>query len=149
MSKHVLWLDNDYQYLLPYKNTLAGKDYEVELVTTVREAEELLSLDKHKYDLIILDVMIPAQDKEEEIQYPSSETDRGHQTGLVFFRRMKDKFGDALPPVLVMTVRLDQDIQDEFLKAGLSQEHFSTKFQLRDAGRFLNKVESILRKKSE
>jgi hypothetical protein len=57
---------------------------------------------------------------------------------------MKERFGGGLPPVLVMTVRLDQEILDEFVEGGLHREGFSTKFAIRDVTKFLTKVDNLL-----
>lgn len=141
MSRLILWLDNDSQNTRPYVSALKKRGDEVEVVTTVTGAEELLA--SKNYDLLILDVMIPTRDADEDEAYPPNETDEGHKTGLVFYKRMKERFGDNLPPVLVMTVRLDLQIREEFIEANLDNEHFSTKYAVRDVTRFLDKIESM------
>jgi CheY-like chemotaxis protein len=142
VSKRVLWLDNDIPYIRPYVNALKAKNYEVDYVASLSRAEGLL-LDK-SFDLIIIDVMVPTQNDSELRDYPDAETDYGHKTGLVFFNRIKRKLGKGLPPVLIMTVRLDQEIRDEFVNSGLKAESFLTKYDVRDVGDFMKKVNRIL-----
>jgi CheY-like chemotaxis protein len=144
MPKHILWLDNDLPYIRPYVNALRAKDFEVSEVASLSHAERLLEQAQDPFDLIIIDVMVPTQDDDELKDYPVLETDFGHKSGLVFYNRMKHKLGAKLPPVAVTTVRLDQGIRDEFVKSGLKAEHVLTKYNLRDAGDFLNKIRSIL-----
>lgn len=142
MPKHILWLDNDLPYIRPYVKALRMKDYEVADVAVVSKAEHLL--EQFPFDLIILDVMVPTQTVDESRNYSFTETDKGHKTGLVFYKRIRDKMGDKLPTVLVMTVRLDQEIKKEFIKSGLKEENFNTKYSLRDVSKFLKKIQSII-----
>ena len=141
MSKRVLWVDNDPAYIRIYVDELIDNSYEVTVVKSVAEAESLVAT--NSYDLLILDVMIPTVDDKEELDYPPEQTDYGHKTGLLFYKRMKARLEENNTPVLVMTVRLDRDINDEFVQAGLPRERISTKFALRDVGDFMNMVESI------
>lgn len=142
MPRRILWLDNDSANTRPYVSALSKRGDDVQVVTTISQAEDLLV--NQNYDLLILDVMIPTRDAKEEKLYPFNETDEGHKTGLVFYKRMRDLLGDRLPPVLVTTVRLDKEILDEFVEGGLHRERFSTKFAIRDVTRFLTKVDSVL-----
>ncbi len=141
-SQRILWLDNDSDYVFPLKAALRRNDYEVDVVTSVLKAEEWLR--DNSCDLLILDVMIPTWNAEEEALYPPAETDRGHRTGLVFYRRMKTKLLERKTPVLVMTIRRDREILKAFVKEGLPPECFSTKFVLRNPEDFLSKVNETL-----
>lgn len=142
MSKRALWLDNDRAYIKPYEDALIGAGYDLTVFRTVGEADS--SVRNNSYDLVILDVMVPTKGAEEEKLYPPEETDFGHKTGLVFYRRVKELLDDAQSKVLVMTVRLDESVKDEFIKAGLPNQNFATKFALRDAAVFLNKIKSVM-----
>jgi DNA-binding NtrC family response regulator len=142
MSKRVLWLDNDIPYLRPYVKALKDRDYEVHLIASLTKAEELL--DEYQFDLVIIDVMVPTQNEAEAVNYPYQETDSGHKSGLVFYKRIKRKLVDKLPAVAVMTVRLDQNIRNEFTRSGLKNENFVTKYSVREVSSFVKKIESIL-----
>jgi CheY-like chemotaxis protein len=142
MPKNILWIDNDIPFIRPYVNNLRKRADNVDAVASLSEAEDLL--ERNNYDLVIVDVMVPTQNEREISDYPSGESDFGHQTGLMFYNRIKRRFGPNLPKVLVMTVRLDQDIKDLFVKSGLKQENFLTKYSVREIPRFLEKIDSIV-----
>lgn len=144
MSKRVLWLDNDIAYIAPYKEALDSEGYSVTAVRTVHEADACL--DEGPYDLLILDVMIPTKEADEERVYQPSVTDYGHKTGLVFYRRNRERLAAAKTAVLVMTVRLDEYVKNEFAESELPAANFTTKFTLRDVNVFLKKINAILKK---
>ncbi|MFL6274463.1 MAG: hypothetical protein ACJ74G_04565 [Blastocatellia bacterium] len=142
MPGHILWLDNDPAYLEPYVETLREEKYEVKVVMTVSEAET--ELQSQPFDLLILDVMIPTKGAAEEARYGPKDTDKGAKTGLLFYLRNKDRLQEVATRVLVMTVRLDEDIVKQFVRSGLSRDCFVTKFEVRDDAVFLNRVEALL-----
>jgi CheY-like chemotaxis protein len=142
MARQILWLDNDIYYIRPYVEALHLEGYDVMVVGTVSDAD--VSLEEHSYELFILDAMIPTKDEREEATYPPEETENGHKTGLVFYRRRKQKLNQAGTRVLVLTVRIDEDIAEQFISDGLPKECFATKFNLRETGAFLSRVKSLL-----
>ncbi|HEV7683068.1 MAG TPA: response regulator [Pyrinomonadaceae bacterium] len=142
MAKRILWLDNDPAYLEPFIETLTDEGYEVDVVATVAEAEQCLA--DNKYDLLLLDVMIPTTNAQEEERYDPNLTKLGYKTGFLFYVLNKALFLRSGIRVLIMTVRLDRAIMDEFVNAGLERTHFATKYDLRDANVFLAKIQSIL-----
>ena len=142
MSKKILWLDDD---------TYFAKDLGKKLIEAgyfVTHAEELVKAERflkdNKYDLLILDVMIPYKTKEAEKLYPPEETATGREAGLYFYRRMKDKLAENGTKVLVFTILVSHEIRKKFLDAGLKAENFSTKFQLRFGADFVKKVNKLL-----
>ena len=143
MSK-ILWVDNDPAYIDPYVSALVDRGDEIKIVTTARAADSVL--DKETYDLVILDVMIPTRSAEEEEIYNPEETDNGLKTGLVFYRRNRQRLMLTDTPILVLTVRLDRLILDEFLKEGLPAECFRTKMSLREVDKFIDRVASLIEK---
>lgn len=142
MPQRILWLDNDPGYLEPFVEALTDDGYDVEVVPTVAEAET--ALHSATYDLFLLDVMIPTVNASEEQRFDPSETKLGVQTGLVFYRLNKDLIEGAGTKILVMTVRLDKSIMDQFVAAGLPADRFATKYDLRDSSVFLAKIHSVL-----
>jgi CheY-like chemotaxis protein len=142
MSVRVLWLDNDLAYLEPYVEALTDEGYAVTVVASVGEAEYRLK--REQFDLVILDVMIPTKDDKEEVDYTPDDTEQGQKTGLVFYRRVRDLLARLKTRVLVMTVRLDEDVLNEFRNYDLPRDRFATKFALREVDVFLDKVNSVL-----
>jgi len=147
MSKKILWLDNDRAQVNPYLETLNEEGYLAEVVTTVTEAESLLN--SSRYDLFILDVMIPTKASDEEKRFPPDRTEHGRKLGLYFFLEYKEKFEGDNTQILVLTQRIDLDIRDEFIKAGLPSEQFCTKFALRDVEVFLKKINGLIQSNHE
>lgn len=142
MPGQILWLDNDPAYVEPFVETLTDEGFGVKVTATVTEAEK--ELKENKYDLLLLDVMIPSVSPEEEMRYQPAVTELGNKTGYLFYLTNKDFFEKNGMRVLIMTVRLDKAIMDEFVKAGLSRNNFATKYDLRDANVFLAKIQDIL-----
>jgi CheY-like chemotaxis protein len=142
MPARILWVDNDLAYIHSYIKALENHGAFVNAVTTAFEAES--ALERERYDLVILDVMIPTKSEKEEQVYRSEETDLGLKTGLVFYRRNKEKMAKAQTQILVLTVRLDRSIMDEFRNEGLPPECYSTKMQLREIPIFLRRVETLV-----
>lgn len=144
----ILWLDNDVNYLMPYVEELKREGFDVTVVRTVGEAEFRLDDPKGvRYDLLILDVMIPTKNESEEADYPPEETAHGYRTGLVFYRRRKKALAAAGMKILVFTVVLEDEVCNDFTAEGLPEENYATKYSLRDASAFLRRVRSILRGK--
>jgi CheY-like chemotaxis protein len=142
MPQSVIWLDNDPGWLTPYVESLESSGFVVKIITSVLEAEHEVSAGN--YNILILDVMIPTMSPEEEELYPPLVTKMGCQTGLIFFKRMKDTLAANNTQVLVVTVRLDKTIVDEFVKAGLPRERLQTRLALREAPVFVRVVKSVL-----
>lgn len=142
MAKKILWLDDDPAQVEPYLETLKDEGYLAEVVSSVTEAESLLNSDR--YDLFIQDVMIATKNSDEENRFPPDKTQYGRKLGLYFFLKYKEKLQGSKTPVLVLTQRLDMNIREEFIKAGLKPDQFCTKFAIRDVEIFLSKVKSLL-----
>lgn len=140
--KHVLWLDNDLGCIRAFKTGLEEAGYSVTVVKKVSDAEDLLGA--QRFDIFILDVMIPTLNEAEEAKYPPSDTDNGHKTGLLFYRKVKDRLAAARTPVLVFSVRIDKSIQTAFLEAGLPAESFVPKMDLRLTPDFVRKIEQMV-----
>jgi CheY-like chemotaxis protein len=142
MSKRILWLDNDPAYLIPFVRALQEEEYQVTVVESLTEAEE--SLQQDSFDLMIIDVMIPTLNSSEEARYQPEETDLGYKTGLIFYKHNREALNKSGTRTMVMTVRLDKSIRDEFIKAGLPTDAFATKYQMSEPINFLDKVRRTL-----
>jgi CheY-like chemotaxis protein len=142
MSAQILWLDNDVAYLEPYVEALKDSGYETTVVATVGEAT--YRINNGVYNLVIIDVMVPTKSVEEELIFKPEETEYGQKTGFIFYKHIQSQLIQHGTKVLIMTVRLDRDILDEFVHAGLQREQFATKFSLRDVNVFLKRIQSVL-----
>jgi CheY-like chemotaxis protein len=143
MRKRILWFDNDPGIVDAYITGLRNSGYEVVVVTTVTEADRVIQ--QEEFDLLILDAMIPTKNEEEEKIYKPLETDTGHETGLVFYRRFKQRLADTKTPTLVMTVRLDSAIAKKFAEEGLPTKCFKRRLEFRDGPLFLKTVRELLK----
>lgn len=65
-------------------------------------------------------------------------------TGLAFYVRTRELLLARSLPVMVMTMRLDQVIADEFVAAGLPRQCFVTKYELMNVDSFLGKIRSTI-----
>ena len=143
MPKKILWMDNDaVMYFGQFMEVLADEGYEVEVATTLSRADYLIK--SRRYDLLILDVMIPTMSAEEEERYRPEQTESGYKAGLVFYRSNRDLLHANSTHVLVLTVRLDSAIRDEFITAGLPPDCFATKYEMKDAGRLLGMIRNLI-----
>jgi Response regulator containing a CheY-like receiver domain and a GGDEF domain len=143
MKGRILWLDNDLTYIMPYVAVLRDEGYAVTAVTTPLEAEA--AINNSQFELLIVDAMIPTKTESEENLYNPAETDFGHKTGVVFYQRNQKRLTSAKTKVLVLTVRLDRDVANDFFQAGLPRDCFTTKLALRDVRTLSMKVESVLK----
>jgi CheY-like chemotaxis protein len=144
MPKRILWLDNDPAYIGVYVSYLEDQPepYLVKILPTITEAEGALK--EAKYDLLILDAMIPTSSEQEEAAYPPDQTERGLKTGLVFYMRHKQTLAETNTKVLVLTARIDPDIKQGFEEAGLAPGHVVEKPEVGAVEDFLEKVEEVL-----
>lgn len=139
----VLWLDDNKRTTSIFIEVLEAEGYDVDWVRKVSEAVSLLGSSQH-YDLVILDVMIPTWTAEEEKLFPPRDTNRGLKTGLYFYRYMRDMPQRRDVPVFVFTMRLEQEILEAFVEAGLPKENYDTMYALRDPDEFIEKIDDIL-----
>jgi DNA-binding NtrC family response regulator len=58
-QKHILVVDDEILFLYSLEFFLTRASYEVTLKSSAREALELLKADRERYDLLILDILIP------------------------------------------------------------------------------------------
>jgi CheY-like chemotaxis protein len=142
MAKEIIWLDNDAAFVEPYVQQLNDEGYKVSVVETVTEAEEALG--GHRYDLLILDAMIPTKNEEEEKRFPPDETNRGLNMGLAFYRRWRGPLRDSETRVLALTVRIDEAIQREFMNLGLPPEGFTRKTRVKRVQDVSQKVRALI-----
>jgi len=141
----ILWLENDEGQNVGFIVAMRQAGLDVTIARTVTEADRCLA--QRRYDVVIVDVMIPVSKQERAAGYDEAATDSSHKTGLEFYRRHKDDL-ERQSVVLVMTVRVDRDIRDDFLAAGLASDRFLLKLDLREAPDFVEAVQKRLPKAS-
>jgi CheY-like chemotaxis protein len=144
--RRILWLDNDLAETKPYVSALTRNGYDVTVVKSVSECEQRLGADTvaSHFDLLILDVMVPTKNETEEEKYPPDVTQRGTVTGLAVWKQWSDRLSKNGTKTMVLTVRLDQNVKDEFIVAQLPKEAFATKLDLRDTEKFVAHVNRVL-----
>ncbi len=142
IKKNILWLDDDVSEIIPCAMELRENNYDVTIVETVSEAEQLLN-SKH-YDLLILDIMIQTYPIEEAADYPISKTESGYNTGLIFYCKIKSILEEKEIEVLALSIRMDSLIKEKFLMAGLPLYAFMRKRDiLSNVQFFVNKIGEI------
>jgi hypothetical protein len=151
MSQKILWIDDDVVLLEPYVQHLASQlpSYMIEIEKSITEAEGRIKSSVHDpYELIILDVMISPSEVE-EVAYPPYATNFGIETGLAFIRRVKSLLVALGTKVLVLTQRLDKDIENEFLKESMPNLVFERKVEVPTVSKFSERVVKILKTKTD
>ncbi len=141
VTGRILWLDNDPGYIQGFVTMMRRSGLEVTVMSSVSAADQALRTDS--YDLFLLDVMIPVTDGEELGDYSAVATDEGYKTGLAFYRKHRAAL-EGRTTVLVLTVRVDRELKEEFIKAGLPPALFITKMEVRDASEFLKRIKRLL-----
>jgi CheY-like chemotaxis protein len=144
--KKMLWIDADVLYLEPYIEFFERNGFDVILCGSLTKAREFLT--QQKFDIIILDIMIAPTSEEEKSTYDFASTNGGRQAGLVFYIQMKSRLEDQRTPVLVLTQRLDLEIQNRFLAEGVPAKSFARKVDFPEVTRLLEKVLELLDEKS-
>jgi CheY-like chemotaxis protein len=142
MSDHsVLWLDNDPGNIAGLVMALRRSGMDVTVVRKVGAAETLVR--REHFDLVLVDVMVPVTEEEITSGYAAEQTEDSLYTGLVFYIRNRQYLVDSV--VVVLTVRIDGEIREKFVAAGLPVENFLTRFEVRDTRRFTAEIQRRLR----
>jgi len=139
--KKILWLEDNFYSIMSYVEVLS-LEYGVDGRRTITDAR--LAIEKNRYDLFIMDIMVPTKNEEEERSFPPEITEKGRKTGLIFYRREKERLDRQGTKVLALTVSSDENLRREFLEAGLPEGSFATKYALREIPVFLAKIRDIL-----
>lgn len=145
-KQRILWLDNDEAFVAAFAGRLR-EIYDITLRSTVSEAEAAVAQamsqdDKRAFDLVILDVMIPTESPLEDEAYPPDATDDGLRTGLLFYKRMREKLAGTV--FMIFTVRIDKDIKRAFQESGLPPGNFVNKREVPHWPDFERKVRELI-----
>jgi CheY-like chemotaxis protein len=108
MTKRILFVDDEPEFVRPQVTALEDTGYEVTLEMDPDRAVTLLQ--QQKFDLIILDLIMPPrrEDKERGYQEPDYA-----ETGVKLHQEIRDKPELADIPIIFLTVVRDQGIQRE------------------------------------
>jgi len=111
--KNILFIDDDYKRLSSHFEMLRIQGYTVNAVTSAKEALEEFRENKDKYDLIILDIMMPKD------EFTREETSFGRTTGLVLLKKFREISEEI--PIIVLTVLRDPTIMEKAQKLGVNE----------------------------
>ena len=142
LSKNVLWVDNEPAYVYPFRVALEEEGYNIILARTLSEAESFIL--REDLALVILDVMMPVTELDLAIGYSPDMTLEGSKAGLAFYRRHQQLLASRQIPVIILTVRIDRRISDDFVAAGLARRNILTKYEVHDAEVFLSRIKAVI-----
>jgi CheY-like chemotaxis protein len=111
--KNILFIDDDYNRLSSHIEMLKIQGYDVKGINSAKEALEELRMKKDKYDVIILDLMMPVD------EFGVEETKNGRETGLVLLGKLREISKDI--PVIVLTVLRDPSVMEKARKLGVNE----------------------------
>jgi len=141
MFKRILWIDDDRLFLNAHKLRLELEGYSVTQPFTLKDGAH--ELETEKYDLLILDAMIPVAE-DEGIEFPLNQTSGGRQAGLVFYRRYKKIIGEKDIKTLIYTIREDPELVRLLNNEGLQLQNILSKSEGADVAVFLARVKQLL-----
>jgi GAF domain-containing protein len=126
--KTILWVDDQPSIIAPFANLLKTHGYAVDEERYLSAAERRLLAER--YDLLILDLMVPLQETEYE-DYRRAEND-GY-SGLELYKRLRKKLDESQRPhVLVFTSVVDQRAFDKCRVEGLPKDCFVRRLDFQD-----------------
>jgi len=138
----ILWLEED--YLDAFEAALRVRGYEVDRAFFLSDAVGLL--DKNRYDLLLLDVMIPIEGPDVDLGFTSDNTQGGDRSGLSFYEKYRDRLVSLDLPVLVYTICGDiPDVKKSFVELGLKPENYIDKVDASNVNDLLQHVDRVLR----
>lgn len=105
MSRKILFVEDDPFHVIPYTDNLMDAGFEVVVAESTSQALEALS--SKRFDLILLDVMLPAGDS-----FSSVETSGGFKTGLALARMIRRNYPSL--PIAALTLSEDQEVKEWF-----------------------------------
>lgn len=131
--KTLLWLDNDLGQVEIFRGGLQDDEFEVVIAVRISEGQRLIPT--RKWDLLILDVMIPLEEEELE-DYTSG----GLKTGLMFLRRNASLLRERRIPVMVTTVLRDEGLLEAFRSLGLPKTNYVSKEELETSQDLVDRI---------
>jgi len=96
----ILWIEDDDRFLSVHYRALEAEGFQVEQIRTGSEAIRELQDRGQKYNLIILDIILPPG---EENLFPEELQDE--ERGIEILRELADRGVASLPPIMFLTAR--------------------------------------------
>ena len=111
-KKTILFVDDDIKRTTSYVDVLELEGYKILAAHTIGKAREDFEKYKDRIDLIILDLMMPAE------KYDAEATRNSRKTGLRFLDQIRE-ISKKLPVILFSVIRYN-DVKNEVDTAGIS-----------------------------
>ncbi len=106
----ILFIDDEprimHGYFAYLEREMQQYGHDVQFVSNVDDALDLFDNRRPEIDLIILDIMMPPGER-----FSSDETNEGLQTGVVFYKRIRNHLPDL--PVLIFSNYYDEDLDND------------------------------------
>ena len=132
-AKTILFIDDDVKRITSHVEMLELEGYKVEMEQSVKQGLQKFTDNPTKYDLIILDIMMPVDDfKREDTKY-------GRETGILLIHKIRD-ISEKIP-IIILSVLEGHRIMDK--AKGLGVDEYLLKPQLPSA--IVNLVNSYLK----
>ena len=103
MAKRILFVDDEPEFVRP--QVIALEDAEYEVVLEMNPDRAITLLRQQKFDLIILDLIMPPRHGDREQDYA--------ETGAKLHQEIRDRLGLTDIPIVFLTVVRDQVIRRE------------------------------------
>jgi len=140
----ILWVDDDFGWMHGHVQLLRDEGYEVVTAETVRAAINYAT--ETKFDLAILDVMLPIESDSGDGEFGGNvdaefveQSRNGTATGIALGRWLKQNCPGT--KIFGLSVRLDSEASDWFERYATA---YKSKLALRDRDTFLKFVQKIL-----
>ena len=139
----ILWLEED--YLEAFEAALQSKGFSVTRAFFISDAVK--QLEESRFDLLLLDVMIPIEDQDIRLGFTKSTTAGGDRSGIAFYQKYRDKLNSEGIQVLVYTILGDNDeTKQAFVDLGLKPENYIDKVSSSNVNDLIQHVEKALRR---
>jgi len=115
MKQRILFVDDDRRRTEIFVEMLRMEGYEVTFAATIKEAQKEFQERTSDFDLMILDIMMPLED------YVGENTIESRKRGITFLQRIRQARGKNKLPVIIFTVRHDEETRKQAFDAGCNE----------------------------
>lgn len=132
----ILIVEDQRALWLPIQVALEARNYNVQWATSATEALKILRKNKFKFDVLVLDLMVPLHNVGEITEFPSGGDSR--RGGLILYSQILSEKKEGLPTI-IMTVVTDTSIRKT--ANGFAHEVFTKPVSLKD---LLSAIERVI-----